>query len=161
MKRQPTRGIVLPAALFLGALAPACALSPPLQNGGAAKASPGVQVAVVGQSCEQSVESDLPGVDLVETTVQVQVRNAGPTQLTIHREAFDLRGPEGEAIPTSTWCAREPLSVDPGQTRTFNLRFVSRGGPSCTQPMQLEPSSAITAGTSPIGIGAVTFVPRA
>jgi len=156
------RAFLWPASVLLAAIAPACALHPPVQNGGAAMAvPPGVQVAVLGQSCDQTVEPDLQGADLVETTVEIQVRNVGVTPLTVHREAFDLRAPNGEAVPTSTWCASDPLSVDAGQSRTFQLRFMSRGGLSCTQPMQLESASAITAGATPIGIGAVTFVPHA
>lgn len=162
MKIHP-RAFLFPASVLLAAIAPACALHPPVQNGGAAiaAAQPGVQVAVVGQSCDQTVEPDFPGADLVETTVEIQVRNAGAMPLTIHREAFDLRAPDGEAIPTSTWCASDPLSVGAGQSRTFRLRFMSRGGLSCTRPMQLESAAAITAGATRIGIGAVTFVPSA
>ena len=77
----------------------------------------------------------------------------------MHRDGFRLRGPDGRAVPTKSWQADEPLYVEAGQTRTFELRFMSRGGLSCTKPMQLEASSGITKGTVQVQIGAVTFVP--
>ena len=145
--------------MTLAALAPACALHPPVQNSGAAVGPSGVEIAVSGQSCTETVETDLPGVNLVEAIIQVQVRNAAPPPLVVHRDAFRLRGPDGRAIPTMTWRADEPLSIEAGQAGTFELRFQSRGGLSCTKPMQLEASAGITKGTEPVQIGAVSFVP--
>jgi len=158
MKIDPTRLLFL-TSVALTALAPACALRPPVQNSGAAVGPSGVEIAVSAQSCSETVETDLPGVNLVEAIVQVQVRNAAPPPLVVHRDAFRLRGPDGRAIPTMTWRAGEPLSIDAGQATTFELRFQSRGGLSCTKPMQLEASAGITKGTEPVQIGAVSFVP--
>jgi len=157
MKMNPARVFFLTSAL--AALAPACALHPPVQNSGAAVAPSGVEIAVSGQSCTETVETDLPGVNLVEAIVEVQVRNAAPPPLVVHRDAFRLRGPDGRAIPTMTWRAGEPLSIEAGQSGTFELRFQSRGGLSCTKPMQLEASAGITKGTEPVQIGAVSFIP--
>ncbi len=158
MKVDPSRLFFL-TSVALAALAPACALHPPVQNSGAAVAASGVAIAVTGQRCTETVETELPGVNLVDATVQVQVRNAAPPPLIVHRDAFRLRGPDGRAIPTMTWRAGEPLSIAPGQVGTFELRFQSRGGLSCTKPMQLEASAGITKGTEPVQIGAVSFVP--
>ena len=143
----------------LSALTPACALHPPVQNSGAAIASNGVQVSVLRQSCTETVETELPGINLVEATVEVEVRNAAPPPLVVHREAFRLRGPDGRAIPTTTWNAGNPLSIEAGQAGTFELRFMSRGGLSCTKTMQLEAAAGITKGAAPVQIGAVSFVP--
>jgi hypothetical protein len=158
MKLDRTRLFFL-TSVALGTLAPACALHPPVQNSGAAVAPSGVQIAVTGQSCSETVETDLPGVNLVQAIIQVQVRNTAPPPLIVHRDAFRLRGPDGRAIPTMTWRAGEPLSIEAGQASTFELRFQSRGGLSCTKPMQLEASAGITKGTEPVQIGAVSFVP--
>jgi hypothetical protein len=158
MRMDPTR-IFFFTSLALAALTPACALHPPVQNSGAAVAPNGVEIAVTGQSCSETVETDLPGVNLVEAIIQVRVRNAAPPPLVIHRDAFRLRGPDGRALPTMTWRAGEPLSIEAGQASTFELRFQSRGGLSCTRPMQLEASAGITKGTEPVQIGAVSFVP--
>ncbi len=140
-------------------LAPACALQPPAQNGGAAKSETGVAVAVVGQRCTETVETELPGVPLVEAKIEVEVRNSAPPPLVVHRDAFHLRGPDGRAVPTTSWQAGDPLPIEAGQTRTFELRFMSRGGLSCTKAMQLEAAAGITKGDAPVQIGAVTFVP--
>lgn len=149
----------LSAMAALAALTPACALHPPVENSGAATADDGVAVAVLRQSCTETVETDLPGVPLVETKVEVEVRNAAPPPLVVHREGFHLRGADGRAIPTASWQAGQPIPVEAGQTRTFELRFMSRGGLSCTKPMQLEATAGITKGDAPVKIGAVTFVP--
>lgn len=154
-----TGASLLFSSIVAAALAPACALQPPVQNSGAATADNGVAVAVLRQSCTETVETDLPGVPLVETKVEVEVRNAAPPPLLVHRDGFHLRGADGRAIPTTSWQADEPLSIEAGQTRTFELRFMSRGGLSCTKPMQLEAAAGITKGAAPVRIGAVTFVP--
>jgi hypothetical protein len=158
MKIDHTR-VFFFTAVALAALAPACALHPPVQNSGAAVDATGVEISVTGQSCTETVETDLPGVNLVDATVEVQVRNAAPPPLVIRRDAFRLRGADGRAIPTSTWRASDPLSIEAGQASTFELRFMSRGGLSCTKPMQLEASAGITKGAGPVRIGAVSFVP--
>jgi hypothetical protein len=154
------RNVILSLSLAGGTmLAPACAMTPPAQNGGAAKSDNGVAVAVVGQRCTETVETELPGVPLVEAHVQVEIRNTAPPPLVVHRDAFHLRGADGRAIPTATFGSGDPLPIEAGQTRTFELRFMSRGGLSCTKEMQLEASAAITKGDAPVQIGAVSFVP--
>ena len=155
-----SRTLILSLSLAAGTmLAPACALTPPAQTSGAAKSDNGVALAVIGQRCTETVETELPGVPLVEAHIQVEVRNTAPPPLVVHRDAFHLRGADGRAIPTSSWQADQPLPVEAGQTRTFELRFMSRGGLSCTKEMQLEASTGITKGDAPVQIGAVSFVP--
>jgi hypothetical protein len=146
-------------SVALAALAPACTLRPPVQNNGAVTEPSGVEISVIGQSCTETVETELPGVNLVDATIEVQVRNAAPPPLVVHRDAFRLRGADGRAIPTTTWKAGDPLSIEAGGADTFELRFMSRGGLSCTKPMQLEASTGITRGAEPVRIGAVSFVP--
>jgi hypothetical protein len=158
MKKDRAQLFLL-TSIALAALAPACALRPPVQNSGAAVDPSGVEIAIVGQSCSETVETELPGVNLVEATVEVQVRNSAPPPLVVHRDAFRLRGPDGRAIPTATWRASDPLSIEAGQASTFELRFMSRGGLSCTKPMQLEASAGITKGAELVRIGTVSFVP--
>ncbi len=158
MKIDQTR-ILFFTSIALAALTPACALHPPVQNSGAAADPSGVEIAVIGQSCTETVETELPGVNLVEARIEVQVRNAAPPPLVIHRDAFRLRGADGRAVPTTTWKASDPLSIEAGQAGNFELRFMSRGGLSCTKPMQLEAAGGITKGAAPVRIGAVSFVP--
>jgi hypothetical protein len=141
------------------ALALACALHPPLQNGAAAVAD-GVQVALLRQSCSQTVEADWPGNDLVEATVEVQVHNGAATPVSIRRDGFRLGAANGSAVRPSTWGANEPMSLAPGQTQTFQLRFMSRGGLSCSAAMTLESPAAVTKGDRPVNLAGVQFTPE-
>lgn len=147
------------SVVALGVLGPACAMRPPVRNSGATTSPNGVVLAVTGQRCSETVETDWPDTPLVETYVHVEVRNDGPPPLVINRDAFHLRAPDGRQIPTASGPVKDTVSVDPGQTRTFELRFMSRGGLSCTRPMQLEASGAVTKGDGPVQLGSITFVP--
>jgi hypothetical protein len=151
------RLLVLSVGL-MSAFAPACAMRPPVQNSGSAVSPNGVALAVVGQRCTETVQTELPGVPLVETYVEVEVRNDVPPSLLVHRDAFHLRGPDGRAIETTSWQVKDPLPIESGQSRTFELRFMSRGGLSCTKPMQLEAGGGVTKGDVPVQLGSVTFV---
>jgi hypothetical protein len=86
-------------------------------------------------------------------------RNGTSAPVGVQRDGFRLGAPDGSAIRTSTWFAKDPLSVGPGQTQTFELRFMSRGGLSCSQEMALESPSAVIRGTTPVTLGAVKFIP--
>ena len=138
-----------------------CGLRPPVQNSGVVTTPEGVQVAVLGQSCSQTVEPELPGNDLVEMTVQIEVRNGTSQALGLHRDGFRLTGADGRSIPTSTWFASKPISIAPHQVETFELRFMSHGGLSCSKEMTLESPSAIVRGTEIAKIGAIRFVAQA
>jgi hypothetical protein len=141
-------------------LAPACAtFRPPVQNSGPAVSPEGVQIAVARQVCAQTQEPDYYSDDLIETTIEVQVRNATPDPVTVHRDAFRLMTPDGVALRTLTWRAVDPLTVNGGDTGTFKLRFMTRGGLECAREMDLEPDSGITLREKPIHIGGVHFVP--
>ncbi len=148
---------VLIVGLFV--VAPACGLRPPVQNSGAATSPEGVSFAVLAQRCTETVETDLPDVPLIEIRLQIEVRNATPPALVIQGGAFELRGPDGRSIPTTSWKETDPLSIAAGQTRTVELRFMTRGGLSCTKPMQLEAPTRVTKGDAPVRLGPVTFVP--
>jgi hypothetical protein len=150
---------VLTALVALG-LGPACVgLRPPVQSGGAATSREGVQVAVARQGCTETVEPEQPGNDLVEEILEVQVRNPSPAPLTVHRDAFRLVTPEGYALETMTFRAAEPLTVAGGETRTFELRFMTRGSLQCAREMRLEAGQAVVRLDRPVQVGAVRFTP--
>jgi hypothetical protein len=159
MTKKKTSMLFFAATFGFAALAPACGLRPPIKNSGAARTSDGIEVAILRQSCSRTVETDEPGNDLVETTVEVEVRNPTSAPIVVHRDGFRLGAFDGSAIRTSTWFATGGISVDPGQSRTFELRFMSRGGLSCSKEMALESPTAITRGTELVTVGAVSFVP--
>lgn len=156
---MPRSGVLsLIGALVLTAL-PGCALTPPIQNGGAATTPDGIAVSVLRQRCSETVQPRQPGNDLVEATVEVQVTNPTAAPLAIRRDGFRLGSADGSAIRTSTWLASDPLTVGAGQSQTFALRFMSRGGLSCWKEMELRSAPAISRGTQSLKIGSVRFTP--
>jgi hypothetical protein len=114
---------------------------------------------VTRQRCDQVSEPDEYGWDLVETTLEVQIRNATPAKLTVRRDAFRLLGPEGTALKTLTWRAADPLTIEGGATGTFQLRFMTHGGLECAGEMALDVDGGLSLPDGPVKIGAVTFVP--
>jgi hypothetical protein len=147
-----------PRTTSASATAPARDLRPPIYNG-AATAEGGVQVAVLRQRCSQTVETEQPGNDFVETIIELEFRNRTSAPIAVRQDRIQLVAPDGRAIRTSTWFAGSPRPVEPGQAQTFELRFVSRGGLSCYKEMILEPSSAVVKGTAGVKIDPVRLAP--
>jgi hypothetical protein len=79
--------------------------------------------------------------------------------VTVHPAALRLRGADGRQVPSDGWAAPEPVSIPPGQGTTFTVGFTTRGGVSCTQPMQLDVESGVAVGSAPVRLGSVTFTP--
>lgn len=159
MTKRKVSALFFSSTFGFAALALACGLHPPVQNGAAAVAD-GVQVALLRQSCSQTVEADWPGSDLVEATVEVEVHNGAATPVAVHRDGFRLGGSNGSAVRPATWAADQPMSLAPGATQTFQLRFMSRGGLSCSGAMTLESPAAVTKGDRPLNLAGVTFTPE-
>jgi hypothetical protein len=126
---------------------------------GGVVAEGGVQIAVFRQSCSQTVETEQPGNDFVETIVELEISNRTSAPIAIRRDGFQLVAPDGAAIRTATWFAGSPRSVEPGQAQTFELRFVSRGGLSCYKEMILEPASAVVKGTAGVKLDPLRLAP--
>jgi len=150
---------ILAVAPLLAAVGSGCALSPPFKTAGPAVSPQGIQVAVTRQRCDQVQEPDQYGWDIVETTLEVQVRNATPATLTVHRDAFRLLGQEGTALKTQTWRAADPLTIDGGATGTFELRFMTRGGLECAGEMGLDADAGLRLPEGPVKVGTVMFTP--
>jgi hypothetical protein len=157
--RTPSSASRYGLALGLALLPAACGLAPPIQNSGAAMTKDGVRIAVLAETCSETVQQRQPGNDLVEAIVEVQIENPTEAPVEMHRDAFRLCAADGSAIRTSTWHAADPISVAPGQTQTFRLRFMSRGGLSCWREMELRPYAAVTRGAEPQRVGSIRFVP--
>jgi hypothetical protein len=154
---------VLAAVLVLvfAGLAPACAelqMQPPARVT-TTTAPAGVAVAVVGQRCSQNVDPDWPEADLVQATLETQVRNTTAQPVTVHRNGFRLVAPDGQAIPTASWGANEPITVAAGQAESFKLRFSDRGGLSCSKDMRLDGPTAVTEGAQVVQVASVSFRP--
>jgi hypothetical protein len=160
MKRNVSSSALGLVSLCTLSLAPACAsMLPPAQSGGPALSTEGVQLAVLKQSCTQTQEPDQPDNDLAEAIVEVEVRNSAPDAVTISRTAFRLLTPDGFALKTRTWGSADPLVLKGGETRAFEMRFMSRGSLECGRQLQLDPGAGICLGGKSVKMKAVTFVP--
>jgi hypothetical protein len=118
-----------------------------------------VEVAVSRQSCAQNVDPDFEEDDLVEEVVEVEVRNATQSPLTVQRDAFRLVSPDGHALKTVTWRASDPLAVKGGETKSFEVRFMNRGLLECTKDMKLDPDAGVKMNGRSIQLGAIKFQP--
>jgi len=154
--RTPALALLLPSFLVA-----ACAttMKPPVATSGPALSRAGVQVALLRQGCAQAQESDEYGWDLVEESVEIEVRNGAAQPATVHRDRFRLLAPDGSALATSTWGAAQALTVPEGATQTFALRFMTRGGLDCAKPMRLDPDGGITLRETTVAFQPVSFVP--
>jgi hypothetical protein len=161
MIRQKMESIFARVVVVLAVgFAPACApLRLPFKSGGPAASREGVEVAVSRQSCTQNVDPDFYGEDLVEEVVEVQVRNATSSPVTVQRDAFRLISPDGHGLKTMTWRAIDPLALNAGETRTFELRYMTRGLLECTREMKLDADAGVRMNGRPIEVGAVSFQP--
>lgn len=147
--------------LVVGSIsAPACApLRSPYKSDNPVATHDGVELAVTRQSCTQGADPDFYGSDLVEEVVEVQIRNAISKPLAVRREAFRLISPDGRWLKAMTWGAVEPLSLNAGQTRSFQLRYMTRGGLECAREMKLDADAGVTVDGRPIPVGAISFQP--
>lgn len=159
-ERAPVLGSSLVLAVF-GLSFGCVALRPPALGGGPVVSPAGVTLAVTRQSCTQTRDEPTQrGYDLVEERIEVQVRNGAPAPIAIKRDGFRLVTPEGFALRTVTWRAADPLTLSGGETRTFVLRFMTRGSLGCARPMALDPgSAAIILGDRPVRLAPVRFTP--
>ena len=134
-------------------------MKPPAQNAGPALSETGIQIAVLRQSCSQTQEPGEYGWDLVDETIEIQVRNGSSDPLTVHRDRFHLLTPDGYSLKTQTWRSGDPLLVVGGGDQVFELRFMTRGGLECRKEMRLDPDAGITVRERPIAFQPVSFVP--
>lgn len=156
MESIGTKVVIVMAVAF----APACApLRLPYKSGGPTASREGVELAVSRQSCTQNVDPDFYGQDLVEEVVEVQVRNATSNPLTVQRDAFRLISPDGHGLKTMTCRAVDPLALNAGETKTFELRYMTRGVLECTREMKLDADAGVKMNGRPIQVGAVSFQP--
>jgi hypothetical protein len=156
LRRRPLPGILLCAAA--ATLFTACAhLSPPAQNSGPTMAKEGVALALTGQSCFQSQETDWPDDDLAELVVEVQVANTAATPVAVERSNIHLALPEGGELPTVTAGAGEPLAVPGGESRRFRLRYMTRGVLRCASRLTLDTRGSVTLAGRVLDTGKIAF----
>jgi hypothetical protein len=140
--------------------ASACAsMQPPAHTTGPALSREGVQLAIDRQACVQTKEPDFYGNDLVEETLDIEVQNRTGEPVTIHRDAFRLLEPDGVGLATVTWRAVDPVTVGAGHSRTFELRFMTRGSLECGREMGLQAESGVVLRDHPVHLQGIRFVP--
>lgn len=132
----------------------------PARTSGQADSRDGISLAVLRQSCSQTTEPEQSGFDLVEERIELRVHNGSQDLATLHRGAFRLVTPDGSALKTMTWFAARPLTLAGGSDSTFELRFMARGGLSCTQEMRLAVNDALELRARPVALHAIAFVPE-
>ena len=136
-------------------------MTPPARGGGPTQTSDGVELAVAGNHCEQTMETDWQGADLAELILAVKVKNPTPAPIAVHRGDMRLLAPDGAALKTVTWGAREPLYVASGETKSFDIRFMSRGSLQCGAPLQLDTRGAVTTDDHVLVTDRISFTPSA
>ena len=148
-------------ALTLVALAPACApVGAPSWHGKPVVSAEGVQVGVPRQTCTQNVDPDFAGEDLVEATLEIEVRNATRDAVLVRRDQFRLVAPDGTAVKPLTWRSADPLTIAAGAEAAFELRFMNRGGLGCGAELALDAGAGVVVGQAPIHLAALRFVPH-
>ena len=161
-RREVLRRVLVAGALagVAATIAPACAhMTPPARNDGPTRSSEGVELAVARKSCDQIQKPDWHGNDLAELTLEVQVRNPTPAPVTIKRVDLRLLAPDGTALRTVTWRAADPLPVGRRETKSFEIRFMSRGSLQCAAELQLDTRGAVTTDDRVLQTGRITFTP--
>jgi hypothetical protein len=151
---------VLVVGLVSLLLPAACAhMTAPARNGGPTRSVEGVALALARESCDQTREPGWHGLDLTELTLEIEVRNPTATPLAILRKNMRLVTPDGGALKTSTFGAGSPLDVAGGETKTFEVRFQSRGALACAAELRLDTDGSVTAGAKPLATDGITFTP--
>jgi hypothetical protein len=149
--------IVIPTA------ASACASSfqAAARNAGPSVSPEGVQVEVVGQLCSppEPPAPDAITDDYADIELEVEVRDSTAESLVVHKEKFRLLTSAGTAADVWTWGLRDPLTLHPGETRSFTLRFEPYGDVGCSREMGLDADSTIFVRDKAVHLDMVKFVP--
>src|SRR5207244_2199512 len=115
-------------------------------------------LAVTRQSCYQGKEPDWPSDDLAEVIVEVQVHNGAAAPIAVSRGNMRLAQRGGGDLETRTWGANEPLAVPGGETKRFELRYMSRGYLRCASELHLDTQGSITLLGRVVETGRIAFV---
>ncbi len=148
------------SGLFLALGAGCMPLHPPAQNGGQVASREGVSLAISRQRCTATSDPDQQGTDLVEERIELRVHNRSSEPLTVHRDAFRLVTPDGDALKTVSWFVAQPVTVASGGESTFELRFMARAAIECQREMRLAADDALEVGARPVALQAIAFVPE-
>jgi hypothetical protein len=118
----------------------------------------GVQMAIVGQYCDDSDDADWEGFEAVQLRMQVSITNRSNGRLAFDPDRLRLIAPD--QVKPSPVAADSPLVVAPGETKIAAVRFMNRGSLKCREQMKLDPSDSLLAGTKPVPLPPIAFVAR-
>jgi hypothetical protein len=131
--------------------------APPARSSGPS-AGDGVELAIVGQYCEQSVDPDWGDNQVVQIRMRIGVTNTGREGVEFHPENLRMVAPDG--VSPAPVAADDWLVVAPGETKVFALRFMNRGSLKCKEWMQLDPTRGLRAGARAIQLPPISFLAR-
>lgn len=118
----------------------------------------GVQMAIVGQYCDDSQEPDDRGSPVVQLRMRISVTNRGNDRLAFDPDRLRLVVPD--KMKPSPVAADSPLEVAPGETKVAAVRFMTRGSLSCKEELELDASDSLLAGTKPVPMPPIAFIAR-
>jgi hypothetical protein len=144
-------------ALTLAAVLASGCFTAPARSSGPSQWD-GVQMAIVGQYCEDSDDPDWEGFEAVQLRMKVSVTNRSSDQLAFDPDRLRLVAPD--TVKPGPVAADAPLVVAPGETKVAAVRFMNRGSLKCKEEMKLDPSDSLLAGTKPIPLPPIAFVAR-
>ena len=147
---------ILLSGLF-ASLTASCAHVTPLTAVAPTRSVEGVEVAVAGDSCEEAEEPDGYGWNLTELVLELRITNPTGKPVVVRPGDIGLRTPDGARLTTVTWGAANPLNVEAGATKSFDLRFMDRGSLHCGAKVELDTKGSVTASGLRLNVDRVTF----
>jgi hypothetical protein len=112
-----------------------------------------VQLRLLGEDCEDHLGSD---GDPVSRDLSVKLEISNPT-----REVLEF-APDGVRLAVDTWVVGatqggEVYQIAPGETRTFQMRFLHHAG--CSRDFALAFDHAMRLGAQPVAMATLHFTP--
>ena len=141
--------------LTTAALTAGCPYAPPARTSGPAEAA-GVQMAIVGQYCDDYDETDYQGFEAVEIRMRIAVTNHSNERIAFDPDRVRLIAPDG--VRPSPVGADNASYVAPGETKVAMVRFMNRGSLKCKEEMKLDPADSLVAGAKSMPLRPIAFV---
>jgi hypothetical protein len=142
--------------LWISCLVSAGCFSLPAKSSGPSE-SDGVQMAIVGQYCEDSAEpDDFAGSEAVQLRMKIAVANRSKENVGFDPDRVRVIAPD--RVTPSPVAADAALVVAPGETKVAVVRFLTRGSLKCKEEMRLDPSDSLVAGARRVPLRPIAFV---
>ena|SRR5689334_5472055 len=116
----------------------------------------GVQMAIVGQYCEEEQDPDWIDNEVVQLRMKIGVTNRSTKSVDFDPDRVRVIGPD--RVTPSPVAADSPLTVGPGETKVAAVRFMNRGSLKCQEEIKLDPSDSVRADAKPVPLRPIVFV---